>query len=155
MRVDLLTEFVRSFGSNCVRAPYDFEAGVAGVVVEPSSPDQLGEMVRKCEADRRAVRQQRDRLRGAGGRELVELRTHVDGGLRGRNQGIQSDGARHGSGPSPCAGQRRGTQSLRGNGVDADAGVRVDLRIADGADLYPARQILCPRIAGRVSERLE
>jgi len=55
MRVDLLTEFVRSFGSNCVRAPYDFEAGVAGVVVEPSSPDQLGEMVRKCEADRRAV----------------------------------------------------------------------------------------------------
>ena len=55
MRVDLLTEFARSFGSKCVRAPYDFEAGVAGVVVEPSSLDELGDVVRKCERDRMAI----------------------------------------------------------------------------------------------------
>ena len=55
MRVDLIVEFVRSFGSKCVRAPHDFEAGVAGVVVEPSSLDELGEIVRKCERDRMAT----------------------------------------------------------------------------------------------------
>jgi glycolate oxidase FAD binding subunit len=55
MRIDLLTEFVRTFGSKCVRVPYDSEAGVAGVVVEPSSPDELGEVVRKCERDRLAI----------------------------------------------------------------------------------------------------
>lgn len=51
MRVDLIVEFARAFGSNCVRAPHDFEAGVAGVMVEPSSADELGEIVRKCERD--------------------------------------------------------------------------------------------------------
>lgn len=55
MRVDLLTEFARSFGSDRVRAPHDFEAGVVGTVAEPFSMEELGEIVRKCERDRRTV----------------------------------------------------------------------------------------------------
>ncbi len=45
MRTDLIAAFVKLFGSNSVRAPHDFEAGVAGVVVEPASLDQLGEVI--------------------------------------------------------------------------------------------------------------
>jgi len=55
MRTDLIAAFVKLFGSNSVRAPHDFEAGVAGVVVEPASLDQLGEVIRKCERDRMAL----------------------------------------------------------------------------------------------------
>src|SRR5690242_12837242 len=55
MRTDLLTAFVRLFGSNLARAPHDYEAAVAGVVVEPTSIDELGEVIRKCELDRMAL----------------------------------------------------------------------------------------------------
>ncbi len=55
MRTDLIAAFVKLFGSNSVRAPHDFEAGVAGVVVEPASLDELGEVIRKCERDRMAL----------------------------------------------------------------------------------------------------
>jgi glycolate oxidase FAD binding subunit len=55
MRTDLIAAFVRLFGSNLVRAPHDYEAAVAGVVVEPTSLDELGEVIRKCELDRMAL----------------------------------------------------------------------------------------------------
>jgi glycolate dehydrogenase FAD-binding subunit len=55
MQTDLIVEFVRQFGSGRVRAPHDFEAAVAGVVLEPANLDELGEIVRKCERDRIAV----------------------------------------------------------------------------------------------------
>jgi glycolate oxidase FAD binding subunit len=52
MLSDLNAAFAELLGSDRVRAPRDYEAGIAGVVLEPSSVDELGELVRKCERDR-------------------------------------------------------------------------------------------------------
>src|SRR5215469_16866084 len=52
MTADLQAELDKLLASDRVRAPHGLETAVARAIVEPAGPDELAEVIAKCERDR-------------------------------------------------------------------------------------------------------